>query len=133
MSAQYDPDPPVKWRRKNFDPSKVRNLNRETFEIEVARDLAKPLEQLVCDVHEESHDNNRTELRNIAGAQKRMVSMMARVAKTNDRAANWMLLLTLVIVVLTAVIFWLTYLMYQQSKTPSHSVPTAATSSAAGG
>src|SRR6476659_6684997 len=99
---KYDPDPPHTWRRKLYDEAPLRSLDykknedrRKGSEIETNRDLAKPLEQLVCDVHEETHDPRRNELANIAGAQKRMVSMMDRVAKSNDRASFWMILLTL--------------------------------------
>jgi hypothetical protein len=43
------------------------------------------MEQLVCDVHEETHDPGRSELANIAGAQKRMVSLMARMSKSDEK------------------------------------------------
>ena len=86
MSMQYDPDPPQNWQRENYDETPLSNLDyekkedtRKGSEIETNSDLDKPIEQLVCDVHEETHDPQRDDLKNIAGAQKRMVSMMARV------------------------------------------------------
>jgi hypothetical protein len=104
----FDPDPPRKWRRKNYDESVFEGLSvRERSEIETDRDLAKPPEQLVCDVHEETHAD-RTALDNIAGAQKRLVSLMARIAKSNDRIARYILWLTVAIAIMTLVIMFAT-------------------------
>ena len=131
MSAQYDSDPPRKWRRKAYDEGPLRSLDyrksddrRKGSEIETDRDLGKPVEQLVCDVHEETHDPNRTDLANIAGAQKRMVSMMACVAKSNDRMTRWMLILTVVIAAMTAIILYLTVVMTKQSNSSNKPVET---------
>ncbi len=73
--------------------------------------MAKPIEQLVCDVHEETHSqydwekfSERKWLGNIAAAQKRFASLMARVALSNDKVARQMLWLTWAIAILTAVI-----------------------------
>jgi hypothetical protein len=121
MKTHHDPDPPQNWRRKNYDEAPLRALDykkdedrRKGSEIETNRDLDKPMEQLVCDVHEETHDPDRTDLANIAGAQKRMVSMMARVARSNDRMTRWMLFFTVVITILTAIILYLTVVMSKQ-------------------
>jgi hypothetical protein len=104
----YDTDPPRRWRRKNYDESVFAGMSvRQRSEIEADRDLAKPPEQLVCDVHEETHAN-RAALENIAGAQKRLVSLMARVAKSNDRIARYILWLTFAIAIMTAVIMFIT-------------------------
>ena len=118
MSAEFDPEPPVRWKRKNYDESLLRNLDyknesdlRKGSEIESNRDLDKPVEQLVCDVHEETHSEKRDTLANIAGAQKRMTSMMARVAISNSRVADQMLVLTCVIGVLTFVLVVLTLIL----------------------
>ena len=101
----YEVDPKRKWQRKNFDETKLEGLSvRERSEIEIDRDLIKPIEQLVCDVHEETHNPNRSELQNIASAQKRMVSMMARVAISNDRMTKQMLILTWAIALMTLAI-----------------------------
>jgi len=98
-------DPERGWERKNYDEGKLDRLSpRRRAELETDRDLEKPVEQLVCDVHEETHDPNRSPLENIAGAQKRMVSMMARVAISNQRIATKMFWLTIAIATMTAVI-----------------------------
>jgi len=99
-----DPDPRRTWNRKNYDETILSQLSvRERSELEADRDLDKPVEQLVCDVHEETHDTKRDSLANIAGAQKRMTSMMAKIAKSNDRLGKNMLALTIAILVLTLV------------------------------
>jgi hypothetical protein len=105
----FNADPPRKWKRKNFDEEKLSGLNvRERSEIETDRDLIKPIEQLVCDVHEEIHNTNGTELGNLSCVQKRMVSMMARVALSNDRLTKQLIGLTWVIIILTLIICVLT-------------------------
>lgn len=87
------PDPSRKWKRKNFDLSKLKDLKvREFAELETDRDMDKEIEQLACDVHEETHNPDRGPLVNIACAQKRMTSMLARVAKSNDVLSRRMLL-----------------------------------------
>jgi hypothetical protein len=92
------------WKRKLYDESKLPGLSRrEACALETDRDMAKPVEQLVCDVHEETHDPERQPLENIAGAQKRMTSMLARVALSNDRVADRVLYLTWAIAVMTAI------------------------------
>ena len=123
MSTKFDPDPPHKWRRKLYDEAPLRKLDykkdedrRKGSEIETNRDLEKPMEQLVCDVHEETHDPNRNELANLAGAQKRMVSMMARVAKSSNRASFWMIILTVAITGMTAALLLFTYWLWQDAK-----------------
>ena len=106
---KHDTDPKRKWVRKNFDENILHGLSvRERSEIETERDLIKPIEQLVCDVHEETHNENRTPIENLASAQKRMVSLMARVAISNDKVAAKMLGLTWAIAILTLVIVGLT-------------------------
>lgn len=108
----YDNDPPKKWKRKEYDSSKLKGLSaRERAELEVGRDLDKSIEQLVCDVHEETHNESRLETANIASAQKRMVSLMAKVAKSNERLASQMLYLTIAIGLMTFVILFLTSLI----------------------
>jgi hypothetical protein len=114
MPAQFDPDPPRKWRRKLYDESKLAGLSRrDASALETDRDMNKSVEQLVCDVHEETHDPGRTPLDNIAGAQKRTTSMLARVALSSEKVAARMLaltwaigVLTLIIVILGAIAAW---------------------------
>lgn len=103
-STQYAPDPKRHWIRKNYDMSKLHKpLILEDFELETDRDLDKPLEQLVCDVHEETNNANRNTQENIAHAQKRMVSMMARIAKSNEKLTRWIIWLTVAIVFMTLI------------------------------
>lgn len=104
---EYTSDPKRKWKRKKYDLSILNGKsNRERAEIETDRDLDKSIEQLVCDVHEETHRDDRDDLKNIAAAQKRMVSLMARVAMSNDKVSNRMLWLTIVIAILTLVMVY---------------------------
>ncbi len=124
----FNPDPVRKWRNKSFDESKLTGLSRrEKSALETDRDLAKPVEQLVCDVHEETHDPNRTEIQNVAGAQKRVASLMAQVALSNDRVASRMLYLTIAIAVMTLVILIYTILMWQQNNKPNQAVNSTTT------
>ena len=92
----YDPEPQQKWKRKNYDSSDYDTLKlREKSEKETNKDLDKSIEQLVCDVHEETNNPERDAIQNIAHAQKRMVSMMARVAISNNKLSKWILLLSI--------------------------------------
>jgi len=104
---QYAKDPKRKWKRKNYDESKLHHpLVLEDFELETDRDLDKPLEQLVCDVHEETNNKDRPPLENIAHAQKRMVSMMARIAKSNTILTKWIIILTVIIAIMTLIMLF---------------------------
>ena len=106
------PDPKSKWTRKSFNEEILNNLsNRERSEIETNRDLDKPIEQLLCDVHEETHNENRTPIENIASAQKRMVSLMARVAISNEKVDCTMKWLTWAIAIMTLAIVVLTIVL----------------------
>jgi hypothetical protein len=93
----YDPEPQQKWKRKNYDISDYDRLSlREKSEKETNKDLDKSVEQLVCDVHEETNNPERAAIQNIAHAQKRMVSMMARVAISNNKLSRWVLILSII-------------------------------------
>ncbi|MBP9152009.1 MAG: hypothetical protein KBF73_06970 [Flavobacteriales bacterium] len=99
---KYASEPPQRWQRQDFNETILEHKTvRERSELETNRDLIKPIEQLVCDVHEETHQQDRTELENIACAQKRMVSMMARMSISNERMTKQIMLLTYFIFVLT--------------------------------
>jgi hypothetical protein len=104
-------DPKRNWVRKNYDENILDNITeRERSELETIRDLDKTIEQLICDVHEETHNKNRTALENIAAAQKRMVSMLGRVAITNDAFSkrlnrlNWLMFFLAVLQTIIAVL-----------------------------
>jgi hypothetical protein len=70
----------IKWP----DPS------MKSPELEAARDLHKPLEQLLADVHREEPN-------------KRLASMMLRVVKSNDKLSGRVYALTWAAVVLAAI------------------------------
>jgi hypothetical protein len=106
---QYDPEPPHTWTRKDFDLRLLAGLSsRERAEKETDRDLVKPIEQLLCDVHdmaeriEQGGDLASKPIQAMLHAQKRMVSMMAKVALSNDRLAWRMEVLTWVVTALAA-------------------------------
>ena len=105
------------WERINLDlpgqaPLTTEQKNiRELAEAETNRDLKKPIQQLLCDVHEEVHQTHRSVEENIIHANKRMVSMMARVALSNERYSGVLLKLSWVLVVLTIVLAVMTFFM----------------------
>ena len=105
------------WERINLDPpgqapltTEQKNI-RELAEAETNRDLKKPIQQLLCDVHEEVHQTHRSVEENIIHANKRMVSMMARVALSNERYSGVLLKLTRILVALTIVLAVMTFFM----------------------
>ena len=102
MSA---PDPPRKWKRVSFDEASLNEKPlRLRSEVETDRDLAKPIQQLICDCHEETENNlDKQPLQGMARAQKRMVSMMGQVAISNNALAWRMEVLTWVVVALAFV------------------------------
>lgn len=102
------------WRRMDFGPMPPGNLQRHAEE-ETKRDLLKPIEQLLCDVHEEVHHPGRNASENGAAAIKRMTSLMARVAISNERASRQLLVLTWVLAIFTAAMLWLTYMLWVDS------------------
>ena len=118
-TSDYSPEPPKKWTRKDFDLQHLHGKSpRERAEIETARDLAKPIEQLVCDFHDIAEialaktspdDVNANSL--LIQAEKRMVSLMGRVALAHERSSRLLVWLTVVLVVLTAVLVWLTIVL----------------------
>ena len=114
-----------KWTRTNFsDPDQTKGL-KYLAEVETDRDLQKPVQQLLCDVHEESlnplppkapgetdeHWNQRLvvlQLQRLIGAQKRMVSLQTVSAFQTSRTNALVFWLTLVIVFQTFFLIWLT-------------------------
>lgn len=106
---KYADEPKKTWDRKDFDLEPLRGKSfRERAEIETNRDLAKPIEQLVCDFHDMAEkviNQNSPEAQNaswyLIQAEKRMVSMMARVALEHKRSSDWLVGLTWVLGFLT--------------------------------
>ncbi len=66
---------------------------------EANNDLEKSVEQLLADIHEEINDEERGIDENIAHSQKRFYSLVANIAKTNDKLAKRVLVLTVLTVI----------------------------------
>lgn len=124
-----------KWTRKDFSPPPTGPGVewRKIAELEIDQDLQKPVQQLVCDVHEqcinplpqkaegetvEQWNSERTvlQLERLVGAQKRMVSLMGRVAWEHERSSNWLVRLTWILVAMTGVLIWLTVVIIKAEK-----------------
>jgi len=104
----------TKWKRLNLESPGQPSLSdvdlerRRQCEEETKRDLQKPIQQLICDVHEEASDSTRPlELSQLL-ATRRMVSMMGRVALEHERSSAVLVRLTWVLLVLTLFIAILT-------------------------
>ena len=94
--------------RRDFGPMPEGLTPREVAEEEAARDLAKTNEQLLADAHEELLKGET------AHAQKRIASIMVRVARSSDKAASVLTGLTWVIAVLTAMLVILTIILLKK-------------------
>jgi len=93
------------WERKEFPPIPDNLPIREKARRETNQDLSKPIQQLMCDVHEETMQiREGRQLDNIMHATKRMVSLMGRVALENQRTSAHIKNLTCVLVVLTFIL-----------------------------
>ena len=96
------------WKRENESPGE-RSLTetdparRLLAEDETRKDLLKPIQQLICDVHEEALAPGQPDIFKLLHATKRMVSMMGRVALEHERTSTLLVRLTRVLVVLTVV------------------------------
>ncbi|SRR5260370_31818497 len=112
----------TKWQRVDLEspgeppPAGTDPARRKLAEKETNKDLRKPIQQLICDVHEEAIDPNRPIDFNLVHATKRMVSMMGRVALEHERSSAWLVRLTWVLVALTTAILFLTVVMLVTSK-----------------
>lgn len=109
----------TQWTRINFDPPLTDPKDivvRDSAERETNQDLQKSIQQLVCDVHEETNTERGetpTEnlLQNLMHANKRTVSFMGKVALENKRASERIESLTRVLVILTFLLFILTVVL----------------------
>ena len=105
------------WKRVNLESPGQPSLadidpaRRRLAEEETDKDLRKPIQQLIFDVHEEALDTRRPIEHNLVHATKRMVSLMGRVALEHERSSNMLLWLTWVIVILTVAITALTVVL----------------------
>ena len=107
----------TKWERLNLESPGQPSLTetdparRSQCEEETNRYLRKPIQQLICDVHEEATDPSRTLERCQLLATRRMVSMMGRVALEHERSSAVLLRLNRLLVGLTVDIAFLTVVM----------------------
>ena len=93
------------------DPTRRKEAERQTN-----NDLRKPIQQLICDVHEEAITPDRPVAESLIHATKRMVSMMGRVALAHERSSRILIGLTAVLTVLTLAILWLTVVLIREGK-----------------
>ena len=99
------------FKRVDFDPLPDDLTVRQKAEEETRRDLEKPIEQLLCDVHEEILNQTRTTDQSLVHAYRRMVSVMVRVAASNERTSRILIALTWALTFLTVVLVILTIVM----------------------
>ncbi len=110
------------WERKDFDPplNTTQQEDRKLAEKEADHDLQKPIQQFLCDVHEESNrppckksdnpqltyadDRILDAIDKISCQNKRIVALQTVTAYETSKAANWMMLMTFAILILTAVL-----------------------------
>jgi hypothetical protein len=78
---------------------------------EAQLDLKKSPYQLLADVHEELVRSERPVEQNIVHAWKRIASLMARTAESNEQTTNRIIRLTRVIIFLTVVLVVLTVVL----------------------
>jgi hypothetical protein len=84
-------------------PESVKNQGgwsvQDQGEEEAMRDLEKPIEQLLSDVHEQGFKSHtaKYDAENVIHAVRRSASMMAQVALTNRRVSRAMLVLSVIL------------------------------------
>jgi hypothetical protein len=88
------------WKRNDFSPNENPERRKEA-ELETLHDLQKPIQQLLCDTHEEALGGTQT------GATKRMVALLAVTAYEQRRTNFWLIVLTVALVVGTFVLILL--------------------------
>jgi hypothetical protein len=123
-TEEFASEPRKTWKRKNYDLKFLEGKSpRDRAEIETNRDLSKPIEQLVCDYHDIAEivmDPNAAKGADmnwfVIQAQKRMVSLMGRVALAHERTSKMLVVLTFVLVSMTAVLIWLTIVLVRGGK-----------------
>src|SRR5205823_1846244 len=89
----YQPEPEQTWKRMFFPPLAATLPSHQYAEKHTNRDLAKPIEQLLCDIHDMAQSGTGGDMGNypvqaVLHVQKHMASMMAKVALSNERAAK---------------------------------------------
>jgi hypothetical protein len=89
------------WQRRNFPEDMPDPAVRPLAELETLHDLQKPLQQLLCDAHEEAIAGTQ------AGVMKRMVALLAVTAYEQKKTNFWLLVLTILIVIGTLTLVFL--------------------------
>jgi len=107
---RIDLESPGELSLSQTDPERRKLAERETN-----NDLRKPIQQLICDVHEEVSSPRSVE-ENLNHAIKRMVSMMGRVALAHERSSKILIWLTIVLVILAVAVVWLTVVLIRNPK-----------------
>lgn len=110
-----------KWRRKNYGDMPWERGIRTAGEIEINRDLDKPLQQLANDIHEiyfrwmDDNKDKEFELKQpiniILFALARTASMNAKVALKIEGLTKWLIIWTFVIALSTIVLLFREYLL----------------------
>jgi hypothetical protein len=98
----------MKWNRTDFGDPQGKPPWRDFSENDTNQDMQKPIQQLVCDVHEEINNSQRLMEQNLPFAIKRMVSMLGRVALEHERNHKQLVILTWLIAIFTVVLAVLT-------------------------
>lgn len=114
MSKKY-----TKWKRLNFHPLGQQEIippNRASCEHETNQDVQKPIQQLICDVHEETTNGDRPPTENLNHALKRFASMTGRVALEHEKTSARLLYLTWAIGILTLALVALTVVIIRMGK-----------------
>ncbi len=78
-------------------------MGREEVVKEVNEDLKKPYHQLLVDIHEELLHDGRSPVDNIRHAQKRSMSLFARMGIDSEKLQNQMRYLTYLIIALVVI------------------------------
>lgn len=97
----------TKWKRKDFGDSHGVPPVRPDAEKETNQDLQKPIQQIMCDVHEHAKMPGNS-VDKMPWMIMRMVSMMGRVALEHERVGKRLIVLTWVLIALTVVLAALT-------------------------
>lgn len=116
------------WKRKDFDPplNNATQIRRNKAEKEADHDLQKPVQQFLCDVHEEAdrppceksanaqltyaEDRILDAIDKLSCENKRMVALQTVTAFATNKTAQLLTRLTVILVVLTFLLIALEFL-----------------------
>jgi len=116
------------WKRRDFPTIDGNWMKRKVAEEETDRDLQKPVQQLLCDAHEEALDPidpsnlplaTAQLMKNLVGVNKRMTSLMVVSAYENTKMTRWVIALTWVIVLQTCILIYLAFFPRPMAASPS--------------